>query len=353
MITTLFQYSRGISIPLFILWCIYRVSLSSEKRFKTNRIILLCSYFVSLLMFPVLMLLPYATSRPVYGTVIIFSKNSALIPDIITTLSYIWIVGVAVISIATIIEMAHIYYVVKKSKKVEFEGKIIHVSDNMKLSPFSFWNLIIMNRHDFTNNPDLIISHESGHQIYHHTWDIMMAQIVAVICWYNPAAWLLKSELKTLHEYQADAFTLARGYDAQKYQLFIIEKAVGSKLPTITNNLSHTKLRKRISMMNRPEKTSVSHLLRYLLPVAGIIIGIIALNTHVVKATLTPIKRIVSENSSINSKSRLEYDVYMDGKEIPNDRLNEINPNTIKSITVHKNDNRTQLEIYTNQSEQE
>ena len=339
MITTLFQYSLGISIPLFILWCIYRVSLSSEKRFKTNRIILLCSYFVSLLMFPVLMLLPYATSRPVYGTVIIFSKNSALIPDIITTLSYIWIVGVAVISIATIIEMAHIYYVVKKSKKVEFEGKIIHVSDNMKLSPFSFWNLII--------------SHESGHQIYHHTWDIMMAQIVAVICWYNPAAWLLKSELKTLHEYQADAFTLARGYDAQKYQLFIIEKAVGSKLPTITNNLSHTKLRKRISMMNRPEKTSVSHLLRYLLPVAGIIIGIIALNTHVVKATLTPIKRIVSENSSINSKSRLEYDVYMDGKEIPNDRLNEINPNTIKSITVHKNDNRTQLEIYTNQSEQE
>lgn len=181
----------------------------------------------------------------------------------------------------------------------------------------------------------------------------MMAQIVAIICWYNPAAWLLKSELKTVHEYQADAFTLARGYDAQKYQLFIIEKAVGSKLPTITNNLSHTKLRKRISMMNRPEKTSVSHLLRYLLPVAGIIIGIIALNTHVVKATLTPIKRIVSENSSINSKSRLEYDVYMDGKEISNDQLNEINPSTIKSITVHKNDNRTQLEIYTNHSEQE
>lgn len=40
---------------------------------------------------------------------------------------------------------------------------------------------------------------------------------------------------------------------------------------------------------------------------------------------------------------RLDMDIYMDGKEIPGNQLNEISPSQIKSITVHKNPDRIDI----------
>ena len=50
--------------------------------------------------------------------------------------------------------------------------------------------------------------------------DLMLAQAVCVLMWYNPAAWLMREELKSVHEYQADASVLASGIDARTYRCY-------------------------------------------------------------------------------------------------------------------------------------
>ena len=69
--------------------------------------------------------------------------------------------------------------------------------------------------------------------------------------WFNPFVYLLGRDLKALHEYEADEAVLSFGIDAKTYQLLLVTKAVGSRLQTVCNNLSHHSLKKRIKMMHK------------------------------------------------------------------------------------------------------
>ena len=100
----------------------------------------------------------------------------------------------------------------------------------------------------------MIIAHERAHIAGAHWLDLIVAQVVAIAMWYNPAAWLMREELKTVHEYLADDSVLATGVDARQYQLLLIKKAVGTRFQSLANSLNHSKLKKRVTMMykNRP-----------------------------------------------------------------------------------------------------
>lgn len=45
---------------------------------------------------------------------------------------------------------------------------------------------------DFSDGCNTAIIHELGHITHRHTLDLIIAQAVAIFCWYNPAAWLLR-----------------------------------------------------------------------------------------------------------------------------------------------------------------
>ena len=58
------------------------------------------------------------------------------------------------------------------------------------------------------------------------------ARVFAVV---QPAMWLLRVELRAVHEYEADEQVLRCGVDAKDYQMLLIKKAVGgggTQLPT-------------------------------------------------------------------------------------------------------------------------
>ena len=63
------------------------------------------------------------------------------------------------------------------------------------------------------------------------------------------ASMLPNSELKLLHEYEADDAVLNHGIDATQYQLLLVRKAVGDKRFTLANGFQHAKLKNRIDMM--------------------------------------------------------------------------------------------------------
>lgn len=84
-----------------------------------------------------------------------------------------------------------------------------------------------------------------------HWIDLIIAESVAVLLWYNPVGWLMRNELQTIHEYEADEAVLSSGINAREYQILLIKKAVGSRFPSIANSLDHSNLSKRIKMMLR------------------------------------------------------------------------------------------------------
>ena len=152
--------------------------------------------------------------------------------------------------------------------RAEHVRLVVHDRD---IAPFSWMRYIVLSRKDLEENGREILIHELAHIRNRHSWDLLLADLCIFVQWFNPAAWLLKQELQTLHEYEADETVLREGVDARKYQMLLIKKAVGTRLYSMANSFNHSKLKKRITMMLK-EKSSPWARMKYLyvLPVAAI-----------------------------------------------------------------------------------
>lgn len=124
---------------------------------------------------------------------------------------------------------------------------VIHGGD---FAPFSFLHYIIISASDYEHLRRPILAHEQAHIRLGHTYDLLLLEAVKAVQWFNPFVYLLGRDLKAVHEYEADSAVLSFGIDAKTYQLLLVTKAVGSRLQTVCNNLSHHSLKKRIKMMH-------------------------------------------------------------------------------------------------------
>ena len=135
------------------------------------------------------------------------------------------------------------------------KGAVTRLDDGTKLvlvdgdiPSFSWGRTIVMSRKDAEANP-VIRLHEEAHIRKAHTLDILLFTVVTLVHWFNPLVWITLSELKLLHEYEADDAVLNHGIDATQYQLLLVRKAVGDKRFTLANGFQHAKLKNRIDMM--------------------------------------------------------------------------------------------------------
>ena len=83
-----------------------------------------------------------------------------------------------------------------------------------------------------------------------------VCEVFTLLHFFNPLMWLLRRDLKLIHEYQADQAVLNKGIDAQKYQLLVLQKAVGERRFALANNFSQKPILKRIKMM---KKNKIKH----------------------------------------------------------------------------------------------
>ena len=134
-----------------------------------------------------------------------------------------------------------------------------------RIPSFSWNNYIVISEEDYRNYPQMLV-HERMHYRFRHSYDILFMTLVNALHWFNPLVWLVRTELKQLHEFEADQGVINQGIDATQYQILLVKKAVGPKLYTIANGFNHTKLKKRITMMNQ-EKSNGWERLKWLVVV--------------------------------------------------------------------------------------
>ena len=137
--------------------------------------------------------------------------------------------------------------------------------------PFRCFGWVVVSDNDMAEGAREILTHEAAHVRAGHSWDIMLADAVIIMQWFNPLAWIMKNTLKDIHEFEADEAVISSGVNAKQYQLLIIKKAVGARLYSIANSFNHSLTKKRITMMckEKSKKWSRAKAL-YILPVAAI-----------------------------------------------------------------------------------
>ncbi len=285
-------YSLSSGIFLLAGYLAYKWLLSTEKQPGLNRILLLVIYFAAI----VLPLLPaidlvshHGAGRMVEITVgqlqghIIEASST---PRWISAILWIYMTGVAAMLLFIIGAFIRLLWIIRGGRRIKSDSYTLILLADSHLAPFSWLRYIVMPLQDYNESGSTIITHEQAHLRLGHWADLLMADAVCALMWYNPASWLMRRELRNIHEYQADRAVLRAGADARQYQMLLIKKAAGQRFPSLANSLNHSKLKKRITMMCN-SKTSKLRRLRALAVVPALGAALSVVNIPAVASTVS------------------------------------------------------------------
>lgn len=290
---TLLSYAIASSLILIALYLPYKWLLSGIKRPGLNRLTILVIYAVAMTSWPLSNYLHSALTDKVAKVTIQFDND--IISAIATTteqpgitvaqwMLIVYLAGLSVMTIRWIIAAVNIHRIVSTCETAIVNGHSVMVSDRKGIAPFSIFGQIVISRKDLDDAP-LIVSHELVHVGRRHSIDLVVAQLVTIIQWFNPASWLMLRELRAVHEFEADNGVISSGANIKEYQLLLIKKAVGDRLPSPANSLNHSNLKTRITMMYDSRKMG-NRRWRYFALVPAVAVALSVTNLNSVAMTL-------------------------------------------------------------------
>ena len=279
---------------LALLYAFYRLLLSEETFHRFNRVALLALLVLSF----VLPLIPLGGSASIEvlqpvplaeGVVVDDAMAVAAEPlfafgweDALLLVYLIGLVGCVGFHAVSYIRLGILLRKTRRELLSDYMpgGCPVHVKlyvHDEELSPFSWLNRIVVSRRSLQENVDEVLRHELAHIERRHSWDLLLVDVCTLSQWFNPVVWLLKRELRTLHEYEADEAVIMGGIDTKEYQRLLIKEAVGTRLYSMANNLNHSSLKKRITMMLRKKSNPWARAkYLYVLPLAAASVAVFA-----------------------------------------------------------------------------
>ncbi len=193
------------------------------------------------------------------------------------------------------------------SDNAEFHGQEFR-NTNKQINPFSFWKWIYIHRDSHSDfEMKQIVTHEHIHTRERHTFDVLVAEVCTIVCWYNPVIKHLSKAVKDNLEFLVDAEVLYSGIDKVSYQHSLVGISLsGFPQPRHGNQFAFKTLKRRIKMMNK--KQSSRYRLFSLLILTPIILGAASLLTFSCqKETLDVIKKAErGESISLTGKGKIE-----------------------------------------------
>ena len=256
--TDFFLYLSCSTLALAALYLLYKVSMSYETLHRLNRVLLL-GFVVLSAVLPLCRIEVVEELPAVEPMEFVAPMADSVVYEVAESFNYtallqmaffaLFLLGVVVMIARLVISIMSVKRIIISGEQQSLEGGVTLTIVDKPISPFSWFGHIVVSRADIEQNRDIILTHEMAHIRLRHSWDVLAVDLALCFWWFNPAMWLLRRELQSLHEYQADDAVLNSGIDAQTYQLLLIKRAVGSRLHSVANCLNHSNLKKRITMM--------------------------------------------------------------------------------------------------------
>ena len=260
---TFLIYQLKVAVIMAVFYLFYRLMLSRDTWHRLNRIVLLGTAVVSFLL-PLCIITFHKTVSVPFTPALSHTATAAANPVMPhtpwwhTALLAAYLGGVLFVLVKITLSIIRLRRMIKNAHKETLpDGTQVLIMDGNGPS-FSWMGHIIVSRADWQSGCRDIIRHENAHVSLGHSFDVMLVDIISAAQWFNPAIWLLRMDLRAVHEFEADDAVLRAGTDLRSYQRLLISKAAAMNGYTIANNFNHSILKNRIFMMEKKETTARS-----------------------------------------------------------------------------------------------
>ncbi len=304
--TPFFVYLIKSSVSLALLYGLFRLVMRNDKMHTLNRFLLLGIFLFSAVI-PFLniqfftkevVVQPVEKLREFISTPI-FAPETAVAENLLVEqtasfsinpyqLAYFGIILILLTRL--LISVIRVMQIIKHAQKQRIRNTVLAVVKDF-IQPFTFLDKIVLSEKDFNENKDIVVAHEYAHIKKMHALDLVVCEAFTLLHFFNPFIWLLRHDLKMIHEYQADQAVLKKGIDAQKYQLLVLEKAVGERRFALANHFTQKPIVKLFKMMKKRKNSWAGVKLLLFVPVFVLLLQAFARPELISKASdFVPVK---------------------------------------------------------------
>ncbi|MEM9822138.1 MAG: TonB family protein [Bacteroidota bacterium] len=283
------NYILEVSICWLGFYLLYLLFLSKETFFRINRVYLLSTLLLGLLIplfdFPL-------SSAVMEQDFVVFLEPITVgvqnfehsLEEIVVVgggeerdyswiLTLLYLLGMIVFASRLVFGFWQIERMRRRGRQQWKEGYKVVKTQSHHL-PFSFFNTLYMSQKVDLEQKDeaKILAHELAHIQGRHSYDILFVEILGILMWCSPLIFLYKRSLRNVHEYLADAEVLQNTKKKQYGQLLLRQFQSGYSI-ALANNFNHSQLKKRFDMMMK-NKSPRRALIKYLplLPLAAVLL---------------------------------------------------------------------------------
>nr|MCR5570944.1 M56 family metallopeptidase [Bacteroidales bacterium] len=323
--TDFLTYDAKVAAALLAFYLCYRFLLKKETFHRFNRAVLLGTAVLSFLL-PLCVItvrrtveLPPVAAQtvaaetaeaPLQALAPLAEPSAPWAPALLAALFW---AGVAFVLLRVALSVLSLSRIIRDGELVREEDGCRIIVTERDIDPFSWMKHIVLSRQDWEGDRSPILAHEKAHIARGHSVDVLLVDLLSALQWFNPAVWMLRADLKELHEYEADDAVLRTGADLREYQYLLIRKAVSKSGYSVANSLNHSILKNRITMMSK-SRSPLARGLRalYLLPLVCLGLALQAQTVYVPKDKDS--EKIVSEKPAVpDGQDVIEMQVREDG----------------------------------------
>ncbi|MEL6657385.1 MAG: M56 family metallopeptidase [Bacteroidota bacterium] len=256
------RYLLLISIYWLASWLFYRLFLEKERFLRLNRLYLLFTFALSLVL-PFLswsMFLPspdWTNTPEIWLPVVAIQSEVAAVAGEASKFNWrlllltIWGVGSAVVLYRFAGNLWELSQLIRNGQKVKHTGyaQIKHPKIDAPFSWFSFlfWN----GSQDLTEDESqAIIAHELAHIQQGHSWDLLFMELGKIIFWWNPLWYAYRHSIEAVHEYLADTQAL-KSITKSDYGRLLLRQHLLPQPRLLIHTFHTSQLKKRIIMMTK------------------------------------------------------------------------------------------------------
>ena len=152
----------------------------------------------------------------------------------------VYLIGTAFFALLFALQLSRIAYFYFTGKRRR-DGTFRIVENKSNASSFSFLSLIFISHRSYDRMTyKRILEHEKIHVRSVHSIDMLLAQILVIVQWLNPFAWLYKNAIENNLEFITDRQMLVNGTDQQDYQLSLLRVAAPNQKIALTNKYNQS-----------------------------------------------------------------------------------------------------------------
>lgn len=243
-------YQLKVAVLTAVLVLLYRVFLKKQTFHRFNRAMLILIAVLSITL-PAIRISALRADMPIHDT---FTHDSGGHQFWVIGLIAAYCTGMILFVVRYIKSMKSVARLIDSGLYADRRDGCDVIESDAVSQPMNWMRYVVMPR-EWLESDDMSMAwkHEYLHASRLHSLDLLLADALWAMQWFNPAMKLLHAEIELIHEYEADRAVLDSGTDPTGYKLMLVDAVAQKKGISMGNWLGKSKLKNRMDMMERKE----------------------------------------------------------------------------------------------------